>query len=177
MFNTLSKKSFSVIIITLMLFVITGITACDSEPPQLMKAVKQFNTEEELKEHMSHIRKDHMDLLFHKRDETVIKGIRTEENSLKGCINCHVPEEHNGEILRHTNPEHFCSTCHGYVAAQLDCFQCHVDHPVNNASTAKAPDDSIHNQQPSISTSKPADSKLEESVTVTNVETGESVSE
>lgn len=176
MFNALFKKSYSVIIFTLMLFLITGLTACDSEPPKLMKAVKQFNTEDELKAHMSHIRRDHMDLLLHKRDKTVIKGIRTEENSLIACINCHIPEKHNGKVLRHTDPEHFCSTCHNYVAADLDCFQCHVDHPVSDInSTSEAPDDSIHNQ-PSMPTFKPT-SKSEERINVTNVESGESVSE
>ena len=128
-----------------MLVLGASLSACDnSKPPELMKAVKQFESDKVRDGHIKHMRKDHMNELRHKRDETVIKGIRTKNHSLKACINCHVPEEHNGKVLRHTDPEHFCSTCHTYVAAQLDCFQCHVDHP-NNAKTANnAPNDSIH---------------------------------
>src|SRR4030067_952765 len=35
------------------------------------------------------MRKNHMHLLLHQRDETVHKGIRDEEYSLKNCIECH----------------------------------------------------------------------------------------
>ncbi len=136
MFSSFSKKSRSAIIATLLFFIITGLSACDSQPPKPMKAVKQFDTDKELQAHLSHIRKDHMDLLRHKRDETMIRGIRTKENSLKGCIDCHVPVEYNGKVLRHEDPEHFCATCHNYVSADPDCFQCHVDHPVNQNNSA-----------------------------------------
>jgi len=122
-----------------------GLTACDSTPPKLMPAVKQFETEQQKEAHLATIRNNHKDLLMHKRDETMIQGIRTKKNSLNACINCHVPEQHNGKVLRHTDSEHFCSTCHGYVAAQIDCFDCHVDHPVSKTeSTANVPNDSIH---------------------------------
>jgi hypothetical protein len=145
MFIRHSKKIQSIILTALMFVFGFGLTACNSEPPELMKAVKQFKSDEVRDAHVKHMRKNHMDELLHKRDETMIKGIRTKKYSLKACINCHIPEKHNGEVLRHTNPEHFCSTCHGYVAAQLDCFQCHVDHPVNtDGSTASAPSDSMH---------------------------------
>ena len=133
--------------ITLLMLALLGLSACDSEPPVLMKATKQFESDEIRDNHVANMRKNHMDELLHKRDETMYKGIRTEKHSLNACINCHVPETHNGEVLRHTNPEHFCSTCHGYVAAQLDCFQCHVDHPVKDNTTARvAPADQIHQQ-------------------------------
>ena len=127
-----------------MLVLGAALSACDSKPPELMKAVKQFESDEIRDAHVKNMRKNHMDELQHKRDETMIKGIRTEMHSLKACINCHVPEKHNGEVLRHTDPEHFCSTCHGYVAQQLDCFQCHVDHPNKNAKVSKVPNDVIH---------------------------------
>jgi hypothetical protein len=136
MSSTCSKKSRLALIVSMLLFVVTALSACNSQPPKLMEAVKQFDTEKELQEHLSHIRKDHMDLLRHKRDETMIRGIRTKENSLRGCIDCHVPAQHNGKVLRHEDPEHFCATCHNYVAADPDCFQCHVDHPVSESSSA-----------------------------------------
>jgi len=135
MFCYLTKITQSLLGVALMLLLATGLTACNSEPPTLMKAVKQFESDEIRDAHVTRMRKYHMDDLKHKRDETMHKGIRTEENSLIACINCHVPEKHNGKVLRHTDPEHFCSTCHGYVAAQLDCFQCHVDHPVKDTGS------------------------------------------
>lgn len=138
MFSRLSHKSHSVFFVSMVLMLLSGLSACDNKPPELMKAVKQFESDEIRDQHVAHMRTNHMDALLHKRDETMYKGIRTELHSLKACINCHVPEQHNGKVLRHTDPEHFCSSCHGYVAAQLDCFECHVDHPVSgNQSAAK----------------------------------------
>ncbi|MEH6455148.1 MAG: hypothetical protein V7749_02425 [Cocleimonas sp.] len=128
------------IILSLMLVSLLGLNACDSEPPVLMKASQQFETVEKRDQHIAYMRTNHMDALKHKRDETMYNGIRTEEHSIVGCINCHVPESFNGKVLRHTDQEHFCTTCHTYVAAKLDCFECHVDHPmktvvVNNSSS------------------------------------------
>lgn len=107
-----------------------GLSGCNSsEPPKPMKAVHDFDTKEMRDLHIANIRNNHKDLLRHKRDETVIRGIRTKKDSLKACIDCHVPASYNGKVLRHTDPEHFCASCHNYVAAKPDCFQCHVDHP------------------------------------------------
>ena len=113
-----------------MLVPLLGINACDSEPPALMKASKQFESDEIRDRHIAYMRINHMDALKHKRDETMYNGIRTKKNSINACINCHVPESYNGQVLRHTDQEHFCTTCHTYVAAKLDCFECHVDHPI-----------------------------------------------
>ena len=38
----------------------------------------------------SFMRRNHMELLLHKRDATMRDGIRTPKESLEGCINCHV---------------------------------------------------------------------------------------
>jgi len=139
------KSIQSFILTSLMLVLGASLSACDSKPPELMKAVKQFKSDEIRDGHVKNMRKNHMDLLLHKRDETMIKGIRTEKHSLKACINCHIPERHNGKVLRHTDPEHFCSTCHSYVAAQLDCFQCHADHPDDSNKLSKiTPNDVTH---------------------------------
>ena len=116
------------------------IGACNkSEPPTLMKANTPFATDEERDHHIAHMRTHHMHALKHKRDETMYQGIRTEDHSLKACINCHVPESYNGKVLRHTDPEHFCSTCHNYVAEKLNCFECHVDHPVKETESLESP--------------------------------------
>ena len=112
-----------------------GLTACGGgEPPKLMKAAKQFDSDAVRDKHAAHMRKHHMDELLHKRDVTMYKGIRTSDNSLNACINCHIPEQHNGKVLRHTDPEHFCVSCHQYVGQQIDCFECHADHPVSGST-------------------------------------------
>ena len=145
MLSRYSKILQTLILSSLILALGTGLSACDSKPPELMKAVKQFESDEIRDAHVKNMRINHMDELLHKRDETMIKGIRTKKHSLKACINCHVPEQYNGKALKHTDPKHFCSTCHGYVAQQLDCFQCHADRPNNGKQvTTVAPNDSIH---------------------------------
>ncbi len=146
MLSRYSKILKSVILSSLIIMMGVGLSACDSKPPELMKAVKQFESDEIRDAHVKNMRVNHMDELLHKRDQTVIKGIRTKKHSLKACINCHVPEQVNGKELKHTDPEHFCSTCHGYVAQQLDCFQCHADRPNNGnkVSNVAAPTDSLH---------------------------------
>lgn len=110
----------------LMLF---GLAGCDSRPPELMKAQYQFESSEQRDLHIAEMRSHHMHLLLHKRDRTVYEGIRTPKHSLNVCINCHVPAPTVTQMVKHTNPEHFCTTCHIDVAVKLDCFQCHTDRP------------------------------------------------
>lgn len=75
------------------------------------------------------MRKEHYKFILHQRDETVHEGIRTTKHSLKNCISCHVQPDANGEYPPITSTEHFCNSCHSYAAVQIDCFQCHADHP------------------------------------------------
>lgn len=158
---SISKTMQSVILISLMVLLSAGLTACDNnEPPKLMKAVKQFKSDDFRDAHVKNMRKNHMDELLHKRDETMKQGIRTKKHSLKACINCHVPETYEGKALRHTDPEHFCATCHNYVAQQIDCFQCHVDHP-NKQKVADALKDSIHEN---VKLEKPSDKHMPSTV-------------
>lgn len=94
-------------------------------------------------EETSYMRKNHMDLLLHKRDETMHEGIRTKKHSLTECIECHATPDDSGSIARITDEEskHFCSTCHVATAVKLDCFECHADRPVS--SFKKSEKDSI----------------------------------
>ena len=75
------------------------------------------------------MRRNHMKYILHQRDKTMHEGIRTETYSLAKCIACHVEPNDKGELPRHGDKEHFCSTCHEYAAVQIDCFQCHADRP------------------------------------------------
>ncbi|MCW8934448.1 MAG: hypothetical protein OQK98_06965 [Gammaproteobacteria bacterium] len=78
------------------------------------------------------MKKNHMNYLLHQRDQTMHEGIRTKTYSLKECINCHVPE--NSEV-RFGDDKHFCSSCHNFTAVSIDCFQCHMDRPMEGKGT------------------------------------------
>lgn len=76
------------------------------------------------------MRRNHMDLLRHQRDDTMYNGLRTERHSLKNCINCHMAEEVVGkERIEITDSRHFCAGCHQYASVKPDCFECHSSQP------------------------------------------------
>lgn len=60
------------------------------------------------------MRRNHMNFLKHRRDETVRQGVRVEKDSLLNCQTCH------------TSRQQFCDKCHEYVGVKPDCFQCHI---------------------------------------------------
>lgn len=72
------------------------------------------------------MRKNHMKLLMHQRDETMHKGIRTSKYSLKNCIECHASKKNNSVLGSNDN---FCQACHSYAAVKIDCFECHATKP------------------------------------------------
>lgn len=78
------------------------------------------------------MRRNHMVMLKHQRDDTMRKGLRTTQFSLKGCVDCHASPKNNSVIGTNDN---FCQGCHSYVAVKLDCFECHSSKP-KAASTA-----------------------------------------
>jgi predicted CXXCH cytochrome family protein len=135
------SKLLSVASLMLLLVSLLGISGCESKPPEIetniAKAVKKFDTEEQTAAHKADMRKNHMDRLLHKRDQTMHQGIRTPKYSLKACINCHVPAPTDTKTVTHKDAEHFCVTCHQYVSVQIDCFQCHASHP-DKPATANA---------------------------------------
>lgn len=90
------------------------------------------------------MRRNHMKLMLHKRDETMHQGVRSKTASLKDCVNCHVTKDETGKPIKVSNPKHFCASCHQYVAVKLDCFECHRSTPDTPASTASIPRDSSH---------------------------------
>ncbi len=69
------------------------------------------------------MRKNHMHLLRHQRDETVRKGIRDDQDSLKNCVECHASLTDNSVLAREDS---FCVGCHRYAAVKIDCFECHA---------------------------------------------------
>jgi len=75
------------------------------------------------------MRRNHMTLLKHQRDETMKEGIRGKPYSLKECISCHVVNGPDAKPVTVSSPEHFCRSCHDYAAVSIDCFQCHASRP------------------------------------------------
>lgn len=84
------------------------------------------------------MRRDHMTMLLHQRDQTVQLGIRDQPASLVGCINCHVTPDASGKVARSTDPEFFCSSCHAAASVKIDCFECHADRPAEMISRASS---------------------------------------
>ena len=78
------------------------------------------------------MRRDHMKYLKKHRDETLREGIRTEQYSLKQCLECHAPAGNTAEPTR-VEGEHFCETCHVYAGVTIDCFECHATKPEKSA--------------------------------------------
>jgi hypothetical protein len=68
------------------------------------------------------MRRNHMDLLKHQRNETVHLGVRDARASLKGCIECHASKATGSVAAAKTD---FCISCHSYAAVKVDCFECH----------------------------------------------------
>ena len=77
------------------------------------------------------MRRQHFDFILDHRDKTVVQGIRTQQYSLIGCIDCHITANAKGEYARYSEETHFCASCHQFTAVNIDCFQCHSDRPEN----------------------------------------------
>lgn len=71
------------------------------------------------------MRRNHMNLLKHQRDDTTRGGVRAGKHSLKACIECHASASTRSVIASETN---FCQSCHAFAAVKIDCFECHSNH-------------------------------------------------
>lgn len=81
------------------------------------------------------MRRNHMELLKHQRDETMLRGVRDEQYSLKECLDCHVVYGADATPVTVASPSHFCRSCHDYAAVSIDCFQCHASRPESGPGT------------------------------------------
>ena len=100
--------------------------------PAIERAVKG----ERCVEDTATMRRDHMRMLEHQRDETVHGGIRGARHSLKGCIDCHASAK-TGSVV--AAPTDFCSSCHLYAAVKIDCFECHASKPAAKVAQGARP--------------------------------------
>lgn len=111
------------VLIALLLFCFSNVLIADGSKVPSPKG-------EQCVEDPSWMRINHFETVLHQRDETVLRGIRTTEHSLKNCIDCHITPNSDGEYARYSNDEeHFCASCHAFAAVTIDCFQCHADRP------------------------------------------------
>lgn len=69
------------------------------------------------------MRRNHMQLLLHQRDDTVHAGVRPRDTRLERCIACHASKQ-TGSVVGAN--ENFCQGCHAYAAVKIDCFECHA---------------------------------------------------
>ena len=81
------------------------------------------------------MRMNHMKLLMQLRDQAVHEGIRNRQESLPGCIGCHVSRLADGSYPSATSRKFFCNACHEYVGVRIDCFSCHSSRPQTDGAT------------------------------------------
>jgi len=86
------------------------------------------------------MRREHMDLLMHQRDDTVHNGIRGAKHSLVGCIDCHVQEDAQGAAIPVNAEGQFCESCHAFAGASMDCFECHASVPAKDQAQSALPE-------------------------------------
>ncbi len=86
------------------------------------------------------MRSDHMKLLDHQRDDTVIDGVRGAPYSLIGCVDCHAQRSDSGAAIRVDAEGQFCQSCHAYAAVKIDCFSCHAAVPEQARQIGLLPD-------------------------------------
>ncbi|VAX01155.1 hypothetical protein MNBD_GAMMA20-1967 [hydrothermal vent metagenome] len=118
----------------MILLLAAGTPALAAAPlPDIPKAIKG----EQCVEDTGFMRRNHMALLEHQRDDTVQRGIRSKKHSLKHCFTCHVVKDDDGQPVTAADPRHFCRACHDYAAVQVDCWQCHVSTPEPSATSVR----------------------------------------
>lgn len=108
--------------------------AADTEARRVPLPTVKIEKGEKCVEPTKEMRRNHMNMLFHQRDETMRSGIRTSRHSLKGCIECHADPRTNSVIGK----DGFCESCHTYAAVRIDCFECHSASPRQAASGQKS---------------------------------------
>jgi hypothetical protein len=103
--------------------------------PPLGPTVKTFKGDKCV-EDTDYMRRNHMKVILHQRDETMHRGIRTQKHSLKNCVDCHADPKTNSVLGK----DGFCESCHVYTSVSIDCFTCHTAAPEKNGQPPKAAD-------------------------------------
>ncbi len=86
------------------------------------------------------MRRNHMEVIEHQRDETVHNGIRSTKHSLAGCIDCHTSYGADKVPVSINAEGQFCIACHEFAAVGMNCFGCHAGVPMQpSAETGDLP--------------------------------------
>ena len=101
--------------------------------PTLGPTVKTYKGDKCV-EDTEYMRRNHMKLILHQRDETTHRGIRTQKYSLKNCIDCHADPTTKSVLGK----DGFCESCHVYTSVSIDCFSCHSAAPEKSGQPPKA---------------------------------------
>jgi len=119
------------------LLAISAVSVASSEPEsssgRTPKPTIEAGKGEKCVEDTDYMRRNHMKLLMHQRDDTMHKGIRTKKYSLQNCIECHASKKNNSVL---GSNENFCQSCHSYAAVKIDCFECHATKPKATVNAA-----------------------------------------
>ncbi|MDD5240390.1 MAG: hypothetical protein PHG47_01575 [Sulfuricella sp.] len=129
-FGKLLSRGWAVLLAATFLTVALPVAAHDDEGGAKAGQAKHIDAKgDKCVRDVAYMRRNHMELLKHQRDETVHKGIRTTQYSLKNCIGCHANEKTNSVIGSTDGKDNFCQGCHNKMAVKLDCFECHSSKP------------------------------------------------
>lgn len=116
---------------TLLLVLFSLSSMAGAPVPDIPEAIKGTQCVEDT----DFMRRNHMEILLHQRDDTLRRGIRTKKHSLKNCFTCHVVKDADNKPVTAKNPKHFCRECHDYAAVKVDCFECHSSVPGGHKAT------------------------------------------
>ena len=112
---------------------VTGATPrVDTSASALVPAIERAARGDKCVADPEFMRRNHMDLLKHQRNETVHLGVRGGRDSLQGCISCHASAS-TGSVAQAKGD--FCVNCHSYAAVSIDCFECHASKPQRDVSS------------------------------------------
>lgn len=141
----------ALIVATALSAAVTVPAAAGVDLPQIQKGKGETCVED-----TQFMRRNHMDLLKHHRDDTMRKGIRTTKHSLKKCVECHASEK-SGSVA--ASKEDFCAACHSYASVKLDCWDCHATKPGKKTPTQMGQSGGQLQSSPLIAATQPGESK------------------
>tara|TARA_B100000902_G_C26756761_1_gene643616 strand:+ start:60 stop:539 length:480 start_codon:yes stop_codon:yes gene_type:complete len=125
-----------------------------ADTPHSIKGHSKADMMEKCVEPTVTMQKEHFKFLYHQRDKTVIKGVRTKKHSLANCIDCHVSYDDDGKALPVNSEGQFCQACHVQTAVNIDCFSCHASVPRGRVNIPKSSNQSNNVQHIDIVTNK-----------------------
>lgn len=114
------------VLVAILLASITGLASAQATEGRGLQPLVEKARGGQCVEEPTFMRRNHMKLLKHQRDDTLRGGIRTGKHSLKACIACHASQTSQSV---NAEPSNFCQSCHNYAAVKIDCFECHANTP------------------------------------------------